>query len=300
MATRTSKRSMLLALATAACGLELVSDDVWAKASDHHHVNALLHRAPAAHRRRCESVLRGADRRGFSQAWQDWILYRNFFAGQTGGLYVDIGTNDPLRISNTAFFDLCLGWRGVCFEPQDRYHASILGNRSCALVPRCVLGKAANVSVDREGGNFRVREARGGRAQACLGMQEALQGLALHGQTIDLLSIDIEGAEPHVLRCMPFEALDIRVILIETNKVKDMRAVDAFFHAHGYANYATLLQTDRTWLDNLYVRVPRLQVPGSAGRCSAEDVAQTDCHGDGEFQPWAHESVNEPWGRCEG
>ena len=97
MATRTATRCTLLALAAAAFGLELVSDDAWAKASERHHVNSLLHRAPAAHRRRCESVLRGMDRRGFSQAWQDWILYRNFFAGQRSGLYVGLGTNDPLQ-----------------------------------------------------------------------------------------------------------------------------------------------------------------------------------------------------------
>ena len=28
------------------------------------------------------------------KAWQDWLLYRNFFAGQSEGLYLDIGTND--------------------------------------------------------------------------------------------------------------------------------------------------------------------------------------------------------------
>lgn len=292
---------MLFALATFAA-LELVTDEAWRLASSDDHVNALLHRVPEAHKRRCEGVLRGANRRGFSQAWQDWILYRNFFAGRTDGLYVDIGTNDPLQISNSAFFDLCLGWKGVCFEPQKRYHKAIRGKRTCALVPRCVLGKAANVTVASEGGGFEVRQASGGGASGqmtCVGMAEALGSVALHNRSIDMLTIDIEGSEPHVLRCMPFDKLDIRLVLIETNKVRDMRAVDAFFAQHGYANVATLLQTDRSWLDNVYVRMARkLVVPAIAGTCTAEERAQTDCHGGGEYQPWTIDKVAAPWGRC--
>jgi len=296
---------MLFALATFAA-LELVTDEAWRLASSDDHVNALLHRVPEAHKRRCEGVLRGANRRCFSQAWQDWILYRNFFAGRTDGLYVDIGTNDPLQISNSAFFDLCLGWKGICFEPQKIYHKAIRGKRTCALVPRCVLGKAANVTVASAGGGFQVRQAGGGGGgggasgqMTCVGMVEALDSVTLHNRSIDMLTIDIEGSEPHVLRCMPFDQLDIRLVLIETNKVRDMRAVDAFFAQHGYANVATLLQTDRNWLDNVYVRMARkLVVPAIAGRCTAEERAQTDCHGGGEYQPWTRDEAAAPWGRC--
>ena len=78
-----------------------------------------------------------------------------------------------------------------------------------------------------------------------------------------------------------------------------MRAVDAFFAQHGYANVATLLQTDRSWLDNVYVRMARkLVVPAIAGTCTAEERAQTDCHGGGEYQPWTRDEVAAPWGRC--
>jgi hypothetical protein len=52
---------------------------------------------------------------------------------------------------------------------------------------------------------------------------------------IDLLSIDIEGMEPDVLRCLPWSALDVRFVLIETDKA-DLRKVDAFFSVHGYTN----------------------------------------------------------------
>jgi len=38
------------------------------------------------------------------------------------GTYLDIGSNHPLQRSNTYFFDKCLGWRGVCVEPNTKYH----------------------------------------------------------------------------------------------------------------------------------------------------------------------------------
>jgi hypothetical protein len=85
----------------------------------------------------------------FSQFRQDWIVYQNFFkryifperymseeerasdAYQKSplrtlvhgtGFYLDIGANDGMQISNSVFFDLCLGWRGICAEPNKQYH----------------------------------------------------------------------------------------------------------------------------------------------------------------------------------
>ena len=46
--------------------------------------------------------------------------------------------------------------------------------------------------------------------------------------------IDIEGSEADVLRCIPWARLNIRFVLIETNK-QNPRRVDQFFSAHGYA-----------------------------------------------------------------
>jgi hypothetical protein len=48
-------------------------------------------------------------------------LFHNYFkhlGAQYRGVYVDVGSNHPTELSNTAFFDKCLGWRGVCIEPQ--------------------------------------------------------------------------------------------------------------------------------------------------------------------------------------
>jgi hypothetical protein len=244
-------------------------------------VGTILSSVQPNHRSRCERVLRGLNQPGFSQAWQDWIMYRNFFAGQRQGVYVEVGSNDPIKLSNTAFFDLCLGWRGVCFEPQKTYHHDIREKRHCELVPRCVLGSPGPANFSRNGAFMRAAPGNRGeprRQMECVGLAQELQRLKI-GTAVDLLSIDIEGLEPDVLRCLPWNRIDIRLVLIETNKLP-MPAVDSFFHYHGFANVATLLQgarrpgQDSTWLDNLYLKIPGgpLVVPsGLSEPCSEED-----------------------------
>ena len=55
----------------------------------------------------------------WSQGYQEWYLYHNFFYGKTKGTYLDIGAHKPFSLSNSAFFDKCLGWNGICVEPTE-------------------------------------------------------------------------------------------------------------------------------------------------------------------------------------
>ena len=117
----------------------------------------------------------------------------------------------------------------------------------------------------RRGGGGRRMGRRGEAAQVmrCVGLRESLRELKLASRTVDLLSIDIEGNEPGVLRCLPWHRcgtatnnravpqaltkhatltqpsstpvpwpstrrLEIRAVLIETNKFRDLRPVDMY------------------------------------------------------------------------
>ena len=269
----------------------------------------LMRRVPAEHRRLCHNVLSGSNEPGFSQAaWQDWFMYRNLFAGQLSGLYVDIGTNDALAISNTAFFDVCLGWAGVCFEPSSAYHGAILRKRSCRLSQHCVLGQAANVTMSREGTNLgRVTEATNGAASrtathSCVRFSDEIARLGFSGRTIDLLSIDIEGSESSVLRCMPWKDVDIRAVLIETNRVINLAELDLFFHNHGYLNIASLVLGDGMGLlDNLYVKIPGgpLITPQGKPTCTPNDKKRNKfCAPYGKWAWGAAITQQHPWGPC--
>ena len=57
---------------------------------------------------------------------QDIFLFHNLYKywPMTGrkGFYVESGANDALYLSTSLFFDKCLGWDGLCVEPQEKFH----------------------------------------------------------------------------------------------------------------------------------------------------------------------------------
>ena len=227
-------------------------------------VVALLRNVEPAYKVKCEAILKGKNET-FSQHWQDWVLFHNFFRHKRHwgtGFYVDFGTNHPEYISNTIFFDKCLGWKGLCIEMQEKYHAAIKEKRSCTLVPSCVLGAGGNFSFSGDGGGASIRSDGQGERVSCLGIQQVLEKYNFPNR-FDFLSIDIEASEPSVLRCWDFDVVQPKVVLIETNK-HELNLVDLFFHRRGYSNMETVLtwDADRSsaaagvspWLDNIYVR----------------------------------------------
>ena len=78
----------------------------------------------------------------FSQHDQDvfvWINYLRHLGNN--GTYVDVGAYDPHVFSNTAFFDICLGWTGICIEANPSRRPLFLGQtplRTCQYVDACV------------------------------------------------------------------------------------------------------------------------------------------------------------------
>lgn len=221
-------------------------------------VERLLEHIEPGFRLQCGMMLRGKAFT-FSQAWQDWYIFHNYFRdclswGQ--GAYVDIGSNDPLHISNTLFFDKCLGWRGICFEMQERYWGMTQRTRNCTLIPRCVFGHKTRASMTRSGGGATLVPGQGN--MECAIASEVIPNTLGPGARVDFMSIDIEGSEREVLRCMNFSQLGVDMVLMETNKraaIPDLRDIDFFFHKQGFANVETFLNQG-LWLDNLYVRGP--------------------------------------------
>ena len=219
------------------------------------------------YRNMCRDILAGKPR-SFAQGWQDWVVYHNYFKHYKwgSGIYVDIGTNDPLVISNTVFFDKCLGWKGLCIEPQQQYHSGIRKNRGCTLVPSCVLGDETTVSFQGIGGGAGIQPILQTGNESNMQCRSIVSVLQHHGiDKVDFLNIDIESSESEVLRCWPFLHINVNVILIETDKA-DQREVDLFFHRHGYSNVETFLNSVGTienwWIDSLYVmRRPHVYPP---------------------------------------
>jgi hypothetical protein len=192
-----------------------------------------------------------------------------------------VATDHATKISNTLFFDKCLGWKGICYEPQKRYHERIRRHRGCTLVDRCVGGTGKTASLghfEGEGSTARfVRGEKAGTATAsCVDPLDSWKSV-LGSRNVDLISIDIEGFESTVLNCFPFATLGVQAVLIETNQA-NLTEADLFFHRHGFVNDQTFLvgakARDANWLDNLYVRRPSPAVfPPSTYACDPGHLA---------------------------
>ena len=262
----------------------------------HSAINQLLQHVPPKHHHTCRAILQG-ESFTFGQAWQDWYIFNNHFRDRLkwgDGVYVDIGTNHPTSISNTLFFDRCLGWRGVCFEPQTKYHAMIKSERNCTLVPRCVVGRGQSTAGHMQGIGGSAHLVLDGTsssdaASSCVDATVVLPSILGHGTSVDLLSIDIEGFEAPVLQCFPFEEHSVKTILMETNFAQ-LREVDLFFHRHDYVNDQTFLNDADTlaesapmrytWLDNLYVkRAVPARLPPTSKTYQCDGAARAHRHG---------------------
>ena len=77
--------------------------------------------------------------RWFSQARQDEVIAA-LLRNKTNGYFVDLASNDPVRISNTYALEKFYGWKGLCLEPNPVYWAG-LSYRQCDVVGAVVGGE---------------------------------------------------------------------------------------------------------------------------------------------------------------
>lgn len=134
-------------------------------------------------------------------------------------------------IYSTYFEEFCLGWKGLCIEPQRRFAGIIQKSRTCGVVNSAVsLNDDVNVDI-RVGGvlggkiGTLSKEVRAETlSKTYPEHQNTVKGFRLSTiflvnkvKTIDHLSIDCEGCELQVLESIDFEAVSIRLIQIERN-----------------------------------------------------------------------------------
>jgi len=246
------------------------------------------HVTDAALRARCVGVLMGKQERFTSQYGQDALVFANFVARRrlhVPGVYLDLGANDPLRLSNTAFFDLCLGWRGVCVEPNPAYAEAYAQKRTCRLVPHCL----SLTNFERVGFNFKGAmghvDSRSTENATCITLEHVLRTNAdilgapdergALASALNFVSFDVEGAEAPLIACTDLFALFSsrpawQAWTVETLHLESgpYRAVDAAMALAGYVKHTALFRDDGTFHDDVYVmRRPRPRVPAHM-RCA--------------------------------
>lgn len=174
--------------------------------------------------------------------------------GKKNGYFVELGANDGIRQSNTLKLEKQYGWHGVLIEPALNNFITCLQNRSSQnhfSNVACVddnyhedyiellysdlmtVGKTSslNISAHADKGIKHASIPQSfpfyARAQT---LTEVLRD-AKSPYSIDLLSLNVEGAELHVLQGIDFSLFNFNYILIECWELKK---ISNFLKSVGY------------------------------------------------------------------
>jgi FkbM family methyltransferase len=200
--------------------------------------------------------------RYFSQYGQDAYLDSHVFGGRHGGVFVEVGGFDGVTGSNCLFFEIFRGWTGVMIEAVEEHIEAAREFRNCNCIQALVgTGEPAEfltidggpIQMSGLTGSYdpRRREWVDAQPQTCLRTEvrpTQLLGDVLQAQGIakvDLLCIDIEGAEESVLAGFPFDDIEVACLCIETVDKRD--PVLGILQARGYQ------WVDRIGYDDLFV-----------------------------------------------
>ena len=215
--------------------------------------------------------LSGKDR---SRLGEDKFIYETFFKNQNNnftGTYVELGAYNGRIESNTRFFDLCLGWKGLLIEGNPENYEKTIFNRPYAhkmsLAPSCSAEyEAVNKTIQfyrypmtNVGlvGHAKTYEKKPTVDVPCgplspifedVFAEDTENGAGSLLPTLDFFSLDVEGAEMLVLSTIDFQAVRINILMIEIDndhctgaQCQVRKDVRAKMEAEGYKRYERLV-----------------------------------------------------------
>ncbi|RFA16548.1 hypothetical protein B7R22_03485 [Subtercola boreus] len=164
----------------------------------------------------------------FAQNGEDIVLWRAL-GHVEGGVYLDVGANDPTDDSVTRkFYDA--GWSGIAVEPNPAYAAAFRAERPRDTVFEAVASDSADetmqlhliegtglstlidgISADHAQSGFSVRDIE----VPVISLDHAIEQAGLAERDLHFLSIDTEGAEAQVLASLDFTRFRPWVLVIE-------------------------------------------------------------------------------------
>ncbi len=166
----------------------------------------------------------------YSQAQQD-LLFALLLPGE-GRVFVDVGARDGVVISNTYLLERQFGWTGLCIEPHPRLFKRLAKNRTgrqinAAIADVAAAGETLEFAMWQEGpvGHSGLLDVDYRNAQQladhahevikvpCFPLKEILARENI--DRVDVLDIDVEGAELSVIRSIDFSGCHFNIISVE-------------------------------------------------------------------------------------
>lgn len=201
----------------------------------------------------------------------DWFLYTAIF-GERWHMkrkgrpaYLDIAASHAKRWSSSWFFDRCMGWDGVCAQPNHAYWSELSTERTCRLINTCLSDRVRKINFSytaafsgvvaeltdgqRVGVDGALHENPAHFGKHFKGIAEitcstlAREMVKRDGMAIshfDFMRLDVEGYEFPVLRGIDWNRTKIDVIVTENRR----EGVRQYLNDLGYKLFPGLLKTD--------------------------------------------------------
>ena len=168
------------------------------------------------------------------------------FHGKTGGTYIELGANDGLKQSNTAFLEFEKGWSGLLIEPSlDKFNLCKVNRpKSTCEYGACVNSTYSLSTIKGDFDGSLMSSVNGVRKNLSAVIEVpafTLQSLVeKHGLTkIDFLSLDTEGYEFEILQGLDLSKHRPHYMLIEIYE-KDFINMIKFLTNYNYVFFGNL------------------------------------------------------------
>ena len=161
-----------------------------------------------------------------SEHAEEWLL-RDFFKDRRNGVFVDVGSYDYQRFSNTYYLEHVLEWSGIAIDaqeefaagyakhrPRTRFFSFFVSDRSDALESLFVPAHNQLVASSRKDFSDRY-DASGRRKVRTITLNDLLERAKI--TSIDFLTMDIELAEPKALAGFDIERYRPLLVCVEAH-----------------------------------------------------------------------------------
>lgn len=177
----------------------------------------------------------------FSQVRQDEVVSL-LLKGKRNGYFIDLASNDAVKISNTYALERYFGWNGLCVEPNPRYWDG-LSYRKCDVVG-AVIGASTMEEVrfkypNRAGAQGGIVGAQFNNKNPSKFNEDHLRYTVTlldvferfrTPKVIDYLSLDVEGAEEFIMQTFPFSQYRFNILTVErpSDTLKSLLATNGY------------------------------------------------------------------------
>jgi FkbM family methyltransferase len=161
---------------------------------------------------------------------------------KNNGFFIELGANDGIVQSNTALFEFYRGWKGLLIEPSYNKFTECVKNRPNSIVKNyaCVSNDYVHNYISGDFTGNLMSSVDGSRLNSnelvqvpTITLEKLLDVYLPPNESIDLLSLDTEGYELHILKGLNLNKYRPRYMLIEIYK-KDFNEIVAFLLSHNY------------------------------------------------------------------